>query len=76
MLAIVFLHHICFCSYYWVGLGVVQMVRYFETLRSIRVIAPLNGHFKSELQWYVQNQRHIKRTICTFIFSGEKLTLF
>ncbi len=30
-----------------IGSGVVQMVRYFKTSQSIRVIAPLNGHFKS-----------------------------
>ncbi len=50
MFAIVFLVHIRFCSYYRVGLGVVQMVRYFKTSQSIRVLAPLNRYFKSELQ--------------------------
>ncbi len=72
MLAIACLCHIHFCSYYQVGLDVVQMVCYFKTSQSIRVIAPLNGHFKSELRWHVQNQRHIKRTICTFICSKKK----
>ncbi len=47
MFAIAFLCHIRFCSYYQAGLGVMQMVRHFKTLWSIRVIAPLNGHFKS-----------------------------
>ncbi len=42
MLAIAFLDHIRFCSYYWVGLGVVQMVYYFNISQSIRVIALLN----------------------------------
>ncbi len=69
-----FLCHIHLCSYYQVGLGVVQMVRYFKTSLSIRVIAPLNGLFKSELWRHVQNQRHIKRTICTFICSVGKTT--
>ncbi len=55
------------------GLSVVQMVSYFKTSQSIRVTAPLGRHFKSELQWNVQNQRHVKRTIDTFICSGEKL---
>ncbi len=31
MLVIMFLRHIHFSSYYPVGLGVVQMVRYFKT---------------------------------------------
>ncbi len=70
-----FLHHIHFCSYYSVGLGVVQMVRYFKTSWSIRVIAPLNRHFKSELRWHTQNQCHIKLTIRTFICSGDTITL-
>ncbi len=60
MFAIVFLVHIRFCSYYRVGLGVVQMVRYFKTSQSIRVLAPLNRYFKSELRWHVQNQHHKK----------------
>ncbi len=61
------------CDFYiTLGLGVVQMVRNFKTSWSIRVIAPLNGHFKSKLRWHVQNQRHIKRTVCTFICSGGK----
>ncbi len=68
----VFMSHLY--SYYQVGWGVVQMVRYFKTSWSIRVIAPLKGHFTSELRWHVQNQHHIKRTICTFIFSREKKT--
>ncbi len=33
-----------------VGLSVVQMVRYLKTSWTISVIAPLNGHFKSELR--------------------------
>ncbi len=65
------IHHICFFSYYCVSLGVVQIVCYFKTSWSIRVIAPLNGHVKSELRWHLQNQNHIKRMICTFICSEE-----
>ncbi len=34
------LHHICSCSYYKVGFGVVQMVLYFKTSQSIRLIVP------------------------------------
>ncbi len=34
---------------YRVGLGVAQIVQYFKTSQNLRVIVPLNGHFKSEL---------------------------
>ncbi len=51
MLAIVFLRQIHFCSYYQVGLGVVQIVRYFKSSQIIRVMVPLNRHFKSEQRW-------------------------
>ncbi len=61
-----------YVTFTFVGLGVVQMVCYFKTPRSIRLVAPLNRHFKSELQWHIQNQCHIKRTICTFSCTGEK----
>ncbi len=51
-------------SYYQVGLGLVKMVRYFKTSRSIRVIAPLNRDFKSELRWHLQYKTsHIKYLI-------------
>ncbi len=56
-LRLLFLNHIYFCSYYRVGLGVVQIVRYFKTSWSITVTAPPNWHFKSDLRWHIQNQR-------------------
>ncbi len=46
MVAIAFLRHIRYCSYYRVGLGVVQMVRYFKTSQIIRVIVPPKRTFQ------------------------------
>ncbi len=51
MLAIAFLPHIRFCSYYRVGLVVVQMVLYFKTSRSIRLIAPKQRHIKHTIMY-------------------------
>ncbi len=50
--------HACirFCSYYRIGVGVVQMVHYSKMSRIISVI--LNGHFKSELRWRTKPTSH------------------
>ncbi len=47
--------------------------RYYIILMSwtIRLIAPLNGHFKSELQWHLQKQGHVKCHICIHLFGGR-----
>ncbi len=75
MLAIAFLRHTCFGSYYRVGLGVVQLVRYFKTSRSIRLIAPLNGHFKSELRWHTKPTSHKTYHRYVHLFQGKNWTL-
>ncbi len=67
---VAFLHYIHFCSYYWVGLCVVQMVLYFKMSWSIRHIVPLNGHFKSELMLVTPTKATSHKTY--HMYSGVK----
>ncbi len=53
----------------------MKMVLYFKTSQSIRFIVPLNGHFKSELWWILQNQRHKMYHMCVPLFRGKRRTL-